>query len=302
MDNQVLAPTPGQVIVSSTDGERHRDRGDHFVGQEILREVSAGFAATALASSEVRGDVKDARHDGIVATSTAAAAGALASSVTDSKVYNSELHTSEKLGAGFAATNAHMSAGFDRTASDACRIEREILGLGTAQVSGFKDGQATAYQLFGQAQLAAANYAAQIQATTVSQANAAQVLANAIGNAAQVQAAAIGNAAALQATSNFNMLTVQATTNQYQILLDSTKNASASVLLATQNQAATLAAIAECCCEQKALAISEGDKTRQLIIGNQLQNERDKNLILANAYNVLAGRTSPLTPPITPAV
>jgi hypothetical protein len=54
------------------------------------------------------------------------------------------------------------------------------------------------------------------------------------------------------------------------ILLEGAKNTAAITLDACKNTNAILAAIAECCCEQKTLTISQGAETRQLINGNTI--------------------------------
>lgn len=55
------------------------------------------------------------------------------------------------------------------------------------------------------------------------------------------------------------------------IQLEAAKNLAAITLDACKNNSAILAAIAECCCEQKNLTIAQGAETRQLINGNTIQ-------------------------------
>ena len=58
-------------------------------------------------------------------------------------------------------------------------------------------------------------------------------------------------------------------------LIDSSKNAAAVALQNAINQAATLAAIAECCCETKELIREQNGQTRDLINANEQARLRD---------------------------
>jgi hypothetical protein len=123
--------------------------------------------------------------------------------------------------------------------------------------------------------------ALQVQASEI--AGAAQVLVNKVGSDIQVQAQQFANLASVQATTNANLASVQATSNFNALTLQSQTYASAAVLLATQNAAAAAAQLASCCCEMKSeLAAStqrildDGQKTRDLINANTVQDLRDK--------------------------
>jgi hypothetical protein len=81
-------------------------------------------------------------------------------------------------------------------------------------------------------------------------------------------------------------LTTQVTLLAKDSIIDSAKNASAAMLLAVQNQAASMAALAECCCEIKEKITSDGDSTRTLINSihtNSLERQ------LSDAKNALSG-------------
>jgi hypothetical protein len=72
--------------------------------------------------------------------------------------------------------------------------------------------------------------------------------------------------------------------NTAAITLDAAKNFSAITLQQCEDKAQILAAIAECCCEQKALTIKEAADTRQLINGNtiaSLQTQLSEAKLLA---------------------
>jgi hypothetical protein len=300
MDNTVIQPVPGQSIVSSTEGHKrgHGDEGwDKFIAKEVERVGAAtalasahtnegvGTAATAaaLSSGVLATEIKDSRYDVVDQVRNVGSAAALASAKTDANVAASGGHTNEKIAGSTLGLHDKLASGFARGADDACRIEREILGLGTNMVSGFKDAASTAYQLSGQSLLEAAKNAA----------------------ALQVQATANANLASVQQTNVFNLLSIQGEKLAAAALLDAAKNASASVLLATQNQAATEKSIAACCCATEkelarlaALTIAENDRTRQMITAGKLEDERFARMRLDSAYNILGSRTVPVTPPI----
>jgi phosphoribosylformylglycinamidine (FGAM) synthase-like enzyme len=72
--------------------------------------------------------------------------------------------------------------------------------------------------------------------------------------------------------SNFNGASVQAQTFNAATQLAFATNTAAIQLEAAKNAAANLAALAECCCEIKARILENGEKTRDLINGNQSLN------------------------------
>jgi hypothetical protein len=82
---------------------------------------------------------------------------------------------------------------------------------------------------------------------------------------AQAVAYQIQGQSLLEASKNAAALSVQATLNQYNILLDSQKNAAAAALAAQA-----------CCCELKEKIGEEGQKTRDLINAQTVQDLRDR--------------------------
>jgi len=69
--------------------------------------------------------------------------------------------------------------------------------------------------------------------------------------------------------------------------LEAAKNTGAILLKACEDKAQILAAIAECCCEQKSLTISEANATRALVSSVQLDDLRAK-LVIAQQEIALA--------------
>jgi hypothetical protein len=153
--------------------------------------------------------------------------------------------------------------------------QKQISDAATSTVVGFKDAQATAYQIEGRAALDAEKNA----------------------NALAVQATSNFNLSQVQATSNFNMLTVQAEKLAAAALLDSTKNAAAATLLATQLAATAAAQLAECCCELREKITKDGDETRELINASEKERMREKIARLETAY---AAAFTAKVPPVTP--
>ena len=143
--------------------------------------------------------------------------------------------------------------------------QKQVSDSATSTVVGFKDAQALAYQVQGQALLEAAkNF----------------------------------NGVSVQATSNFNASQVQGNLMQYNILLDAQKSAAAASLLATQIAAAAAAAAAECCCELSGKIGDDGQKTRDLINAIQASDLRDRaqrsEAALAAYFAAKAAPTTPV--------
>jgi hypothetical protein len=156
-------------------------------------------------------------------------------------------------------------ASLSRQASDVFGVtSKQVSDAATATVVGFKDSLAVNYQIEGRALLEAAKNASAIS----------------------VQSTAEANALAVQATANFNALNVEMV-----------KNASAAELRAQQIAAAAAAQLAECCCEMKLLQkdtltaiLADGQKTRDLINGNSVQELRDKIVDLQRLIPVVVAK------------
>jgi hypothetical protein len=103
--------------------------------------------------------------------------------------------------------------------------------------------------------------------------------------------------ALLEAAKNANAVAVQNTNNFNLIQIEQVKNAAAAELSARTIAAAAAAQAAECCCELKALIVSDGNSTRALINAQTEQNLRDKiaRLEMQNAA-LFTRNTAPITP------
>jgi len=194
-------------------------------------------------------------------------AGQLASCHTDSLVQAGFGDTSDRICASTASLTGALGAGFTAAALAACKtsdevaavyasLQKQVSDAATATVVGFKDAQATAYQIEGRTALDAAKNVASL---------------------------------GLQATTNANALSVEATKNFYALDVAATKNASAAQLEAQKNAAAAAMQLAECCCELKSLITAEGVSTRGL--ANEIEARRVQNELirLQTQVTVLTG-------------
>lgn len=102
--------------------------------------------------------------------------------------------------------------------------------------------------------------------------NAAAAILEAAKNTAQlsVQVADVSNRASVQLADVDHRASVERTKFAGDATVQAVKDAAASALTAAVNQAATLAAIAECCCETKERIHAEGEATRSLINSNTI--------------------------------
>lgn len=160
---------------------------------------------------------------------------------TSDRICSSTAQLTSSLGAGFTAAALAACKTSDEVAAVYAALQKQVSDAATATVVGFKDAQATAYQIEGRTVLDAAKNTAAIQ---------------------------------LQATTNANALSVEATKNFYALDLAATKNASAAELTAQRNASAAAMQLAECCCELKALITSDGNTTRALINTNTVEQLR----------------------------
>jgi hypothetical protein len=253
METTIVQPGSTPSIYST--GHRELHDGGHRWHQDELR-TDANFRA--LSAEVQRYGV--ANGDRI---NTVGAAGALAAGVTDRLVQGTACHTDQLVQAGTSSTadricastkdvTGALSTGFTAAALAACKtadevaavyaaLQKQVSDAATSTVVGFKDAQATAYQIEGRTALDAAKNVATL---------------------------------GLQATTNANLLSVEATKNFYAITVEATKNAAAAALTAATDRAAILAAQAECCCELKALITAESSQTRALINTNTIEGLR----------------------------
>jgi hypothetical protein len=262
--SEVIQPAPGQTVITTDMRDHHRHHeGDHF------RETRLDADYRALTAEVERFGVAngDRTMHGVQVTgdriTTVGAAGALASGRTNELVQAAACRTDSLVQAGFGDTSdricastkdltGSLSTGFTAAALAACKtsdevaavyaaLQKQVSDAATATVVGFKDAQATAYQIEGRTALDAAKNVATL---------------------------------GLQATTNANLLSVEASKNFYALTVDATKNASAAQLEAQKNAAAVAMQIAECCCELKALVTSDGNTTRALINTNTIEQLR----------------------------
>jgi hypothetical protein len=266
---EVITPAPGQTIIT-TDlrDHRHHGEGHHFP----YTRVDADFIA--LAAQSERLGIQGAAH--AARTNELVQAGACR---TDQIVQAGFGDTSDRICASTKDVTGALSTGFTAAALAACKtsdevaavyasLQKQVSDAATATVVGFKDAQATAYQIEGRQALDAAK-----------------------------NVAALG----LQATNNFNLLTVQGTENTYKILLDSQKNAAAAQLEAEKNAAKISRELAECCCELRTQAAANlAAITATSVAGTQAILSKmcdDKNADL-RAQLVATQRLIPVTIPV----
>lgn len=132
------------------------------------------------------------------------------------------------------------------------------------QTIGFKDGQISACGNTAAIQQSVASGFCAVEREILGMKGSVEL--QAANNKASLELEAAKNKAALELDAAKNLAAVQMT---------ATINAKDAALTASINHASLLEKIAECCCEQKALAISEGSKTRELIILQKEQDLRD---------------------------
>jgi len=209
------------------------------------------------------------------------AATALASALSDSKIQDSTLSSQRVAEAGFREVML-------RGDSHSERSQKQVSDSRTETLLGFKDAQATAYQLQSNIVLDAAKNAAAISVQSQKE-----------SDGLSGQATDNFNLTAVQSTANFNALTTQANLVQYNILLDAQKNAAAAALRAEQIAAAAAAKAAECCCELRTAITFDGQKTRDLINSITEQNLRDRaqrsEAALAAYFAAKVAPTSPIS-------
>lgn len=236
---------PGTQPAIFTTGHPHHNNDHHR--EERFRETRLDADFRALQAQGERNVMITGDRVNAVG-----AAGALATCHTDSLLQAGFGDTSDRICASTKDLTAVSTAGFTAAALAACKtsdevaavyvaLQKQISDAATSTVVGFKDAQATAYQIEGRTALDAAK-----------------------------NAAALG----LQATTNANLLSVEATKNFYALTVDATKNASAAQLEAQKNASAIAAQLADCCCELKSLITSDGNSTRALINTNTIEQLR----------------------------
>lgn len=223
-DATVIQPAPGQAILTTDGHGNHHDHYRHHGGHDdweraILREQAAGFRAAAADRVGLGNEVQ-----------TVGSAAALAACHTQGLISD----VSKDVALAACKTNDGVQHGFFAS-------QKQVSDAATSTVVGFKDAQATAYQIEGRALLEAAKNA---------------------------------NALAVQATSNFNLLQLEAVKNAAAAQLEAQKNAAAQLALtekccceAAAQAAANLAAIT-------ATVVAEGRATRDMITANEIANLR----------------------------
>lgn len=245
--SEVLTPGPGQTVITTDEGYGHRGHGHHEshddaivrFNEALIREQAAGFRAAAADRVGLGNEI-----------TTASNAARAAACQTDRLIADLSKDTALaacKTDDTIAGLGKEVSTGFSYA-------QKQTSDAATATVVGFKDAQATAYQIEGRAGLTAER----------------------IGNQLSVQATNYSNLASVQATNNYNMLTVQAEKIAAAAALDAQKYAAAAILDSTKNAAAIAAQLAECCCELREKITADGDMTRSLINNNTIQELRDR--------------------------
>lgn len=170
-----------------------------------------------------------------------ATAAQVASCHTDSLVQGGFGGVHDRLSDAQSGIINSVDRGFAADALAACKIGDEIAEVKLAAAVAAKD------------QIIAQNVGFSAQT----------VLSTTIGNAANVLATANANAASIQATNNFNLLTVQTERVRAELLASQAAGFAAAALAACQGKADSDAKAAACCCELKALIISEAAAVKQ---------------------------------------
>jgi len=253
---------PGAAPSIYTTGERHHH--EHGYPSVEARADFRSLTAEVERFGVANGDritsgtlgTSDRIKDGLATTGdriNAAYSGLAAGQCrTDSLVQAGFGDTSDRICASTKDITSVVGTGFTAAALAACKtsdevaavyasLQKQISDAATATVVGFKDAQATAYQIEGRTALDAAKNVATL---------------------------------GLQATTNANALSVEATKNFYALSVEATKNASAAQLEAQKNASAASAQLAECCCELKSLITAESTATRALINTNTIEGLR----------------------------
>lgn len=279
----VISPTPGQTVVT-TDDYPKREHGHHGHHghtdweRAILREQAAGFRVASQSHTDTIAAIGNDTEEMLEAT------GRVSGVVVDAKdkVYGAVKENLQEMLEGFCSVSKGVGEakdkvmsvvrhGIEEAAEGFFEVAQQVSALSGQVAVGFKDVQATQYQIEGRALLEAAKNASAIQ---------------------------------LQATSNFNALTLEATKNAGAASLEASKYANAATLQAQQLAALAAAQLAECCCEMKLMqkdtlaAIgADGDKTRALIQANLIQDLRDGKADALSAYRAaFISKLPPLTP------
>lgn len=295
-ETTVIPAGASAVVMPETHrrDDRRDDLWDQFLVNQQARlhesDVASrerDAAAAALAAAHGVDEVKDARRDVVGVLGTGFGAAALAGAHTDGKVAAGFAHVNEEMCEGFDATGSAIAASGAATLAAICAsasAAQQSFALVSAQQAaaskeaalGFKDQLVTAYQIEGRSGLEAAKNA----------------------NAASVQATMFANAASVEATKNFYQTSLEAQKNAAAILAAQAeccceiKQQAADLAAKAELTARTLAAeaarqAAQCCCELK-----------EKIDRQEIDRLRDRALRLDGAYNVLANRTVPPSPPI----
>jgi hypothetical protein len=278
MEATIVQPGAAPSIYTTGDrhghGDHHNHRGfDAVEARADFRSLTAEVERFGVANGDriTSGTLgtSDRIKDGLAITgdriNTAASSLAAGQCRTDSLVQAGFGDTSDRICASTKDITGSLGAGFTAAALAACKtsdevaavyaaLQKQVSDAATATVVGFKDAQATAYQIEGRTALDAAKNVATL---------------------------------GLQATTNANALSVEATKNFYALSVEATKNASAAQLEAQKNASAIAAQVAECCCELKMLVTAEGVSSRALAneiearrVSNELQRLQTQVLVL----------------------
>src|SRR5678815_152044 len=252
METTIVQPGASPSIY--TTGDRNHGHHDGHQLAEFIALAGDIRNSTSVTGDRINTGVQ-VTGDRVTAVGSAAA---LASGRTNELVQAAACRTDSLVQAGFGDTSdricastkdvtAALGTGFTAAALAACKtadevaavyasLQKQVSDAATATVVGFKDAQATAYQIEGRTQLDAAK-----------------------------NAAALG----LQATTNANALSVEATKNAYQLSLEAVKNAAAAQLEAQKNAASISKELAECCCELRTQAAANlAAITATVVAGN----------------------------------
>src|SRR5678816_1046628 len=214
METTIVQPGASPSIYTTGDRHgHHHDGGHHFDAVESradFRSLTAEIERFGTINGDRTMSGVQVTGDRITAVGSATA---LAGGRTNELVQAAACRTDSLVQAGFGDTSdricastkdvtAALGTGFTAAALAACKtadevaavyasLQKQVSDAATATVVGFKDAQATAYQIEGRQALDAAK-----------------------------NAAALG----LQATTNANALSVEATKNAYQLSLEAVKN------------------------------------------------------------------------------
>lgn len=216
--------------------------------------------------AQVERDIKDSRYDVVEEMTKGFTAEALASTNSD------------------RINSSQMNAGFTAAALASCKTEDQIQESADKVMSDVRHSSEKNDDNFSQLQKQVSDSATSTLVGFKDQ----------LALTYQVEGRSL-----LEAAKNANALAVQSDKNWASLQFQAEKNASASVLLAQQLASDAARQAAECCCELKELIRADGDRTRALINGHEIDRLRDR---AAKAEAGLAAYFAAKVAPTVPVV